>query len=339
MITNFIEKVLTGEALTFTEAEEVMGLIMDGKSNNSQIAALLTAVKMKGETPEELAGFAMAMRNAAEKVNIEEVSLIDVCGTGGDSSGTFNISTAVSFIVAAAGYKVAKHGNRSITSNSGSADVLTELGISIELTPELAKKAIEEVGISFLFAPLFHPAMKYAMPVRKELGFKTIFNILGPLTNPAGTKKQLIGTFDNRTAELMCEASKFLGMDSATFVCTSNMYDEITLTGDSLLIEYDSKQGIRKSIIDNETFEYPMLKWNDLQGGSPVTNAKIIRNIFSTEKVTPQLQVVCANSAVALKTAGYSTDLIECKNKAEEVVLTGEAKNKLNDLKKFCESL
>ena len=201
-----------------------------------------------------------------------------------------------------------------------------------------AKKSIKEVGIAFLFAPIFHPAMKYVMPVRKELGFKTIFNILGPLTNPANTKKQLIGTFDNKTAELMCEASKHLDMERVTFVCTSDKYDEITLTGSSMMIEYDKVLGVRKSEVESEYFGYSFLKWNDLQGGSPKTNAEIILSLFSSEKITPQLQVVCANAAVALKTAGFSQDIIECKNRAEELVISGSVLKKLNELKSFCQT-
>jgi anthranilate phosphoribosyltransferase len=335
MIQNYLKKIFIHESLSFDEAKDVMCKIMTGKVNNSQIASLLTAIKIKGAAPSELAGFITGMTIASKKINIDNENLLDVCGTGGDSSGTFNISTVVSFVLAAAGYKVAKHGNRSITSKSGSADVLSELGIDINFNEDIAKNALEEIGIAFIFAPNFHPAMKFAMPVRKELGFKTIFNILGPLTNPANTKRQLIGTYSNKTAELMCDALKYLEMDRVAFICTSDSFDEITLTDDTLLIEYDSQQGTKKSVINNDLFGYPLLKWNDLQGGNPSTNAKIFIDILSAKKVTPQVQVVAANAAVALKIAGFSDNLVECKNFAEELILSGNSFQKFNELKNF----
>ena len=190
MIKYYIEKVIDKENLTIKEAYDAMDKIMSGEVNPSQLAGFLIALKSKGETAEEIGGFANAMRNKSIKLDVEGENIIDVCGTGGDYSGTFNISTTTAFIVAGAGIKVAKHGNRSISSNSGSADVLSELGININLNAEQSQRALTKVGISFLFAPNFHPAMKYAAPVRKELGIKTVFNLLGPLTNPANTKKQ-----------------------------------------------------------------------------------------------------------------------------------------------------
>ena len=197
MIKNYLEKVMVGESLTFDEAYKIMHSIMSGEENNSKIASLLTALKIKGETSEEVAGFIKAMREKVINVKCDNERVIDVCGTGGDGSGTFNISTAVSFVVAGAGVSVAKHGNRSISSRSGSSDVLHELGVDVQLNPELSEKALNEIGIAFLFAPLYHPAMKHVAPIRKELEFRSIFNILGPLTNPAGVKRQLIGTFND----------------------------------------------------------------------------------------------------------------------------------------------
>lgn len=186
-----LEKVIDGQSLSFKEAYEVMYSVMSGNENNSKIASLLTALKIKGETSEEVAGFVKAMREKVINIKCEHERVIDVCGTGGDGSGTFNISTAVSFVVAGAGVHVAKHGNRSISSKSGSSDVLHELGVDVQLNPELSQKALNEIGIAFLFAPLYHPAMKHVAPIRKELEFRSIFNILGPLTNPAGVKRQL----------------------------------------------------------------------------------------------------------------------------------------------------
>ena len=187
----FIEKMLDRDHLSFEEAFYVMDMIMSGEVNNSQLAAILIALKGKGETAAEIAGFASAMREKSIKVETKRSDLIDVCGTGGDDSGTINISTAAAFVVAGAGIGVAKHGNKSISSRSGSADVLTQLGVKIDLSPSETGRAIDETGIGFLFAPYYHPAMKFASVVRKELGMKTVFNLLGPLTNPAGTKNQL----------------------------------------------------------------------------------------------------------------------------------------------------
>ena len=206
---------------------------MSGNENNSKIASLLTALKIKGETSEEVAGFVKAMREKVINIKCENERVIDVCGTGGDGSGTFNISTAVSFVVAGAGVNVAKHGNRSISSKSGSSDVLHELGVDVQLNPELSEKALNEIGIAFLFAPLYHPAMKHVAPIRKELEFRSIFNILGPLTNPAGVKRQMIGTFNDDTAKLMTDAIKLLEMEKVAFLCTNNSFDEITLTDDN----------------------------------------------------------------------------------------------------------
>lgn len=213
----FIQKVLDKNDLSLDESYSAMQKIMSGAISNSQMAAFLVALKFKSESPEEVAGFAKAMRDKSIKINCDSQNVIDVCGTGGDESGTFNISTATSFVVAGAGIKVAKHGNRSISSKCGSADVLQELGVKIDLTPEQSEEALNKVGIAFLFAPIYHPAMKHAAQVRKELAMKTIFNLLGPLTNPAGTKKQIVGTFHRRAAELLTDAAQFLDYEKIIF--------------------------------------------------------------------------------------------------------------------------
>ncbi len=334
MIKELIQKVINKEHLTFDESHLAMNKIMSGEVNNSQIAALLIALKSKGEHADEVAGFTKAMREKSIKVNSSYDS-IDVCGTGGDNSNTINISTAVSFVVAGAGVKVAKHGNRSISSKSGSSDVLTELGINIHLTNEKSKEALEKIGITFLFAPNYHPAMKYVMPVRRELGFKTVFNILGPLTNPAGTRKQMIGTFSNETAKLMREAAKHLNMEKVCFTCTENKFDEITLTGETLVYEYDKINGNRDYIITPGTFDYPTIKLKDIVGGLPNENAKAIINLFEKKEMNPLYYVVSANAALALYSSGYSDNLIKCKLAAEESILNGSALNKLQELKSF----
>lgn len=332
-----LEKVIAGHSLNFNEAYEVMYSIMSGNENNSKIASLLTALKIKGETSEEVAGFVKAMREKVIKINCESNKTIDVCGTGGDGSGTFNISTAVSFVVAGAGINVAKHGNRSISSNSGSSDVLHELGVDVQLDPKMSEKALNEIGIAFLFAPLYHPAMKHVAPIRKELEFRSIFNILGPLTNPAGVKRQLIGTFSDDTARLMSEAIKLLEMEKVTFVCTDNRFDEITLTHPTKVFEVNRDHSMYLYSLTNQNFGFPNIELGQIQGGSAKENAEIIYEIFSDKYEGPAYEVVVANAALALKTSGISDDIDECKKIAEESIKSGATLNKLNELKNFGE--
>lgn len=332
-----LEKVITGVSLTFNEAYKVMYSIMSGNENNSKIASLLTALKIKGETSEEVAGFVKAMREKVINIKCENERVIDVCGTGGDGSGTFNISTAVSFVVAGAGVSVAKHGNRSISSKSGSSDVLHELGVNVQLDPKLSEKALNEIGIAFLFAPLYHPAMKHVAPIRKELEFRSIFNILGPLTNPAGVKRQLIGTFSDDTAKLMSEAIKLLEMQKVAFLCTGNRFDEITLTDSTKVFEVNSDHSMYYYSLSNDNFEFPKIDLSQIQGGSAKENAEIIYDIFSDKHEGPAYEVVVANAAMALKTSGISDDLDECKNLAEESIKSGATLKKLNELKMFGE--
>lgn len=334
MIKEILDKLLDKIDLTFEEATQVADLLMNGEINNPQIAALLTALKIKGETSNEIAGFATAMRKNGIKLNSDISNTIDVCGTGGDNSGSFNISTAVAFVVAGAGVKVAKHGNRSITSKSGSSDVLTELGVTIDLTPEQSKRALDEIGIAFLFAPIYHPAMKNVAPIRLELGFKTIFNVLGPLTNPANTVKQMIGTFNNDIAFKMAEASKILGMEQVAFVCTNNQYDEITLTNSTKITEL-KKSNISSREIDASTFGYNNITLDEISGGTPKENAQIIIELFSSSENTPHLNVVAANAALALHTSGKYSTLKEAQIAAEDSILSGKALNKLNQLIEF----
>lgn len=337
MINSILDKLLKSVDLSVEESTNVANHIMNGKVNNSQITALLTSLKIKGETPEEIAGFAFAMRNNGLKILINDPNTIDVCGTGGDNSGSFNISTAVSFVVAGAGVKVAKHGNRSITSKSGSSDVLRELGVKIDLSPRKAEQALEEIGITFLFAPIYHPAMKNVAPVRLELKFKTIFNVLGPLTNPANTRKQMIGTYNYNIAEKMAQAAKILGMENVTFVCTNNQYDEITLTNTSRLISLKGSEVTTKDI-NASTFEYQKIDLSDIAGSTPQGNSKIILDLFSRPKRNTHFEVVAANAAVALNTSGKYETFEESQKAAEDSILSGKALNKLNELIEFGKS-
>jgi anthranilate phosphoribosyltransferase len=339
MIKNYIEKIAGCENLTLKEAYDAMHKIMSGEVNETQIAALVIALKTKGETPEEVAGFAKAMRDFSVKIKHEDKNMIDVCGTGGDGSNTFNISTAVSFVAAGAGIKVAKHGNRSISSKSGSADVLTELGININLSPSQSEQALDEIGIAFLFAPNFHPAMKYAAPVRKALGIKTIFNVLGPLTNPAGTKKQLIGVYDLSTAQLMAEAVKYLEMEKVYFVNTSNSFDEISLTGETDVCEYSSGNGIKNFRVNHNSFGYTKIDVEKIRSDSAFNNSKILLSVLKDKTKDEAYYVVAANAALALHVAGFSNDLIACRDAAEESILSGKAFEKLTALKIFGEKV
>lgn len=336
MIKELIQKVIGKENLTFDESFYIMNSIMCGEVNNSHIAGLLVALKSKGENADEVGGFVKAMRENSIKVNSTH-NTIDVCGTGGDNSNTFNISTAVAFVVAGAGLKVAKHGNRSISSKSGSSDVLTELGINVNLSKLQSEKALDEIGITFLFAPNYHPAMKYVMPVRRELGFKTVFNILGPLTNPATTKKQMVGVFNNETAKLMREAVTKLEMENVSFICTENSFDEITLSGITKVFEYNNQFGSKEYELTAESFEYSEIDLKELTGGDPKENAKILTNIFEGKEKGAKRNVVVANAALALYTSGYSEDLLKCKYTAQESIISGKALEKLNLLRKFGE--
>lgn len=333
----YLEKIIEGNHLSFDEAYSVMYSVMSGEVNNSRIASLLTALRMKKETPEEVAGFVKAMREKVIKIKCNDENVIDVCGTGGDGSGTFNISTAVAFVAAGAGVKVAKHGNRSISSKSGSSDVLHELGVDVQLSPELSEKALNEIGIAFLFAPLYHPAMKHVAPIRKELEFRSIFNILGPLTNPAGTKRQLIGTFNDSTAKLMSEAVKYLDMKKVSFLCTNNSFDEVSLTHTTNTIETIGNGEMNIYQLTHESFGFPKLELKDIRGGEAKENAEIIFKIFSGEEKTAGYYVVAANAALALKVAGVSDDLKECINVAEESIQSGRTLEKLQQLKEFGE--
>jgi anthranilate phosphoribosyltransferase len=335
MMKEYLEKVIEKEDLSFDEAFTVMNDVMTGTVNNSQLAGFLVALKAKGETPSEVAGFAKAMRNNCIKIECDDENAIDVCGTGGDNSGSFNISTAVAFTAAGAGVMVAKHGNRSISSKSGSADVLQHLGVNINLGRDESERALREIGITFLFAPLYHPAMKYAAPIRKELAMKTVFNMLGPLTNPAGVKKQLIGTFNRKAARTMSEAAKYLGFEKACFICCDDRYDEIYLGDITEIHEYNNSEEIRTYTISNDSFSYPKISDDDIKGDTAEVNAQIILDVLENKNRNGAFHTITANSAMALYCADFSDSLTECQKAAEDSILSGAAFAKLNELKEF----
>ena len=265
MIREAIEQLINSQALTMEDASTVMREIMEGESTPAQLAAFLIALRMKGETAQEMAGMAAVMREKALRVEVDGL-VVDTAGTGGDGKGTFNISTAAAFVAAGAGVKVAKHGNRAASGSCGSADVLEEMGVAIELGPEQVRRCIEEVGIGFMYAPAFHPAMKYAVPVRRELGIRTVFNLLGPLTNPAGAGGQLVGTPDVEVAEKMAQVLHLLGSQHSMVVHGDDGLDELTLGSDTQVWEVRNND-IQSYRISPSELGLPAASLQDIQGG------------------------------------------------------------------------
>lgn len=335
MIKNYLNKLIEKENLSIYESYDAMIRIMSGDVSPVLLSGFLVALKSKGETADEVSGFTRAMREKSIKIKLEDKNAIDVCGTGGDISGTFNISTAVAFAVAGTGIKVAKHGNRSVSSNSGSADVLKELGVNIEMSPEQSETALNKIGITFLFARLYHPAMKYAAETRKELGTRTIFNILGPLTNPANVTRQLIGTFNNQTAKLLRDAAINLDYTKVKFVCNANKYDEIFLDAESRVYEYSNLNGKADYSLTNDDFHYPNVGKENLLSNNSEESAKIILSILQNNSSNGAFHTVAANAAIALKCAAFSDSLVECIAAAEESIQSGAAFNKLKSLIEF----
>jgi anthranilate phosphoribosyltransferase len=297
--------VVDGRSLSLEEARLAMGEVMDGEATPAQLAALLVALRMRGETVEELAGFASAMRERALLVKAP-AGTIDVVGTGGDGSGTFNISTAAALVVAAAGVPVAKHGNRAITSRSGSADVLDALGVRIDHHAESAGKELAELGFAFLFAPVFHPAMRHAGPTRREIGVRTAFNLIGPLTNPAGATRAVIGVADPAAALRIAEVARVLGTER-TFVVHGASIDELPLDGSGVIHEVTGG-GIVELRVDSESLGLGAAATADLGGGTASENAAIVERVFAGE-AGPRRDVVLLNAGAGLLLADRARDL------------------------------
>ena len=280
ILAGLLDGLLAGGTLDREQARDVMGRIMDGQIPPVTLAALLTALRLRGETVDEITGFAEAMRSRAVKVPVDLPGVVDTCGTGGDGSGTFNISTATALVVAAVGIPVAKHGNRAVSSRSGSADVLEALGVSLEPGPAAVARMVREVGIGFLFAPALHPAMKHAMPVRRELGVRTVFNVLGPLTNPAGAKRQLLGVFDPDLCEPLAHVLQHLGSERAYVVHGSGGLDEISPAGPTRIAELRDG-AVRTFTFSPEEAGLAPVPVRDLAGGTAEENAAIIRDVLA----------------------------------------------------------
>lgn len=325
--------------LQASEAEAVMEQIMNGDTTEAQIGAYLMALRMKGETPEEITGSARAMRNKSHKVPITvEGDILDTCGTGGDNSGTFNISTTTAFVCAGAGVPVAKHGNRAATSKSGSADVLGELGVNLELTPEQVGKCVDEVGIGFLFAVKLHPAMKYAIGPRRQMRIRTIFNILGPLTNPAGAKRQLMGVFAADLTDLLAHVLKNLGSKSAMVVNGYGGMDELTVTGPNRISHLKDDGTIDTYELDPMKLGFEPASIGQLMGGEPQDNAEILRGILNGKLLGAKREIVLLNSGAALWAAGKAENIENGIKLAEQSIDSGAAEKKLDALIEMSQS-
>ncbi len=334
-IKEAISKVVKGADLTEEEMVSAMNAIMGGTASVAQIAAFITALRLKGETVAEITGAARVMREKATKVKVPAgiEKVVDTCGTGGDETGTFYISTAAAFVTAGAGVTVAKHGNRSVSSKSGSADVLGSLGVNIEAEVSRVEECIAEAGIGFLFAPKLHGAMKYAGPVRRDIGIRTIFNILGPLTNPAGATRQLIGVYDPALTDTLANVLANLGTTHAFVVRGEDGLDEITMTAETRVAEL--KDGSVKTYnIKPEDFGFDRCAPDDLKGSGPDENAGIILEIFGGTK-GPRRDIVVLNSAAAITAGGGAESIKEGIEIARRVIDSGAALDKLVQLREI----
>ncbi len=326
-----IEKLLNNISLTQDEAREIMLKIMSGEYNDAQISGFLIALRAKGESSSEIAGFAQAMRDKMTKIDSVD-NAIDMCGTGGDASGTFNISTAASFVVAGAGVPVAKHGNRSMSSKSGSADVLTELGVDITLPPEKVSSCIKDIGIGFMFAPSLHPAMKYAMGARVALGTRTVFNILGPLCNPAGVKRQLMGIFEGSLTDKVAKVLKKLGSEKAMIVHGYDGLDEVSTTASTKISHLNSQGEIESMAIAPSDYGIETSTLEELKGGSPEKNAKIIMSILDGSENGKKTDIVVLNAAAGIYVGGKSESIDAGIEAARKSIESGSALKKLQEL-------
>lgn len=330
MIQEAIKDLIAGADLGRARTRAAMDQIMSGQATDAQIGAFLVALRIKGETVDEIAGCAEVMREKATPIATTRPDLIDTCGTGGDDSGTFNISTAVAFVACGAGLAVAKHGNRSISSHCGSADVLAALGVNVEASPEKVGECIDEVGIGFLFAVALHGAMKHAIGPRRELATRTVFNVLGPLTNPAGAKRQLIGVYDGALTEALAGVLGQLGSERALVVHGSDGLDEITLTGPTQVSELrDGRVSTRQ--IDPRDFGLQLAPAEALQGGDAAYNARILREVLDGRE-GPRRDVVLLNAAAAIAVGGRAEDTTAGLELARASIDSGRARQALDRL-------
>jgi anthranilate phosphoribosyltransferase len=332
MFQALLKQVVEGKSLSRTEAKAAMDLVMNGEVSPVLLSSLLTALKMKGETIEEVTGFALSMREKSAKVKTVSANLVDTCGTGGDGAKTFNISTASAIVAAAGGARVAKHGNRAVSSQSGSADVLEKLGVSIQLNEEQAQACLLETNLCFMFAPLYHQAMKHAIGTRKELGYRTVFNLLGPLTNPAQADRQLIGVYDGRLAETFAHVLRELGTVRCLIVAADDGLDEISVSSATKVVELQNGE-IRTYRITPAELGLPTYAPGSVGGGSADENATIIRDIFAGGSGANR-DIVVANTAAALYLAEVCRSLTDGVKLAAELLDQGLAANKMEQIAK-----
>ncbi|MFP4320895.1 MAG: anthranilate phosphoribosyltransferase [Anaerolineales bacterium] len=337
-IQDAIKKLSQRQSLTFEEAQNAMQTIMDGQATQAQIGAYLMALRLKGETVDEIAASAQVMRQFANDPLVSAKNVVDTCGTGGDARNTFNISTTVAFVVAAAGVPVAKHGNRSVSSKSGSADVLRELGVNLDLTPVQAGQCVDEVGIGFLFAPAFHPAMKHAIGPRREMGVRTIFNILGPLTNPAGAKRQLMGVFAGELTEPLAHVLHELGSEAVFVVHGADGLDELSTTGPNIVSELRAGE-VHNYTLDPAELGLHSATLDDLRGGEPAENAEITRAVLAGRGTDAQQEITALNAAAALAAGGVVPDVAEGLKQAQEIIRSGAGLEKLEALVSYSKRL
>lgn len=327
MIREAIAKLAVQEHLPIEEAYAVMGEIMSGQATEAQIAGFLMGLRLKGETVSEVVGCALAMREKSTRIHSQRTDLVDTCGTGGDGSGTFNISTAAAIVASGAGVPVAKHGNRAVSSQCGSADVLRALGLNIEVSPEQSSAILDEVGITFLFAPLLHGAMKHAVNVRKELGVRTIFNILGPLTNPAGAKRQVLGVFDELLTEKVAGVLAELGTQHALVVYGEGGIDELSTVGKTKVTEVRNGN-LESYFLGVEMLGLRRAALSELRGGTAVDNATLIRDIVKGTNGAPT-DITVLNAGAAIYVGGKAESIKEGIAMAKESIHTGSASRKL----------
>ncbi|MFP4632118.1 MAG: anthranilate phosphoribosyltransferase [Halobacteriota archaeon] len=325
----YIDTALQGEDLTKTEARDAADSIFED-ATDAQIGALLAALRMKGETAEEIAGFAEGMRAAARTIDPDARPLVDTCGTGGDDHDTINVSTASAVVASAAGAAVAKHGNYSVSSSSGSADVLEQLDVTIDAEPPAVERSIEEVGLGFMLAPVFHPAMKRVIGPRKEIGARTVFNVLGPLTNPAGATSQVVGVYDESLVGTLADVLALMDVERALVVHGSGM-DEIALHGETAVAEVDGTD-VEEYRLEPEDLGLERRRVHEVAGGSPEENAEHLRRILSGEDEGARRDIVLANTAAAVYVSGVADDLRDGVEAAEKAIGEGDATRKLEEL-------
>ncbi len=330
MLREFTELLLAKSNLTFEQAKAASNTILDGKCSEVEIAGFLTAMAAKGETASEVAGMARAMRDHAIPVRVKGGAAMDIVGTGGDGSVSFNISTTSAFVIAGAGVKVAKHGNRAITSKCGSADVLAGLGVKIDALPAVIERCIEEAGMGFMFAPSHHPTMKYVQPIRKALGFRTVFNVLGPLANPAEVEYQIVGVAKPYLLEIMAEALRQLGVKRAMVVHGSGM-DEFTLCGPTDMIEVRYGE-LTRHTVDYSDYGFSRVSPAELAGGDAQENVRITREILHGKIMDHRCDVVLFNAAAGLMLAGQAVGFAEGIEQARQAIQSGRAAQVLEKL-------